>query len=63
MKLRYLILIAVIAALGGLAYYAYFPGRTPAGQPPLANFVQAGFDGQFHAASGEARLLVLLSPT
>jgi hypothetical protein len=44
-------------------YYANAGGHAPAGQPPLARFDQAGFDQQFRAASGEARLLVLLSPT
>jgi hypothetical protein len=29
----------------------------------MARFDQAGFDQQFHAAFGEARVLALLSPT
>ena len=63
MKARFWIPAAVIAVLAAVAYYAYVPGSTPAGQPPLARFEQAAFDRQFHAATGEARLLVMLSPT
>jgi len=63
MKLRYWLLIATILGIGAAVYYANTGGHTPAGQPPLSRFDQAGFDQQFRAASGEARLLVLLSPT
>ena len=63
MKVRFWLLIAAILALAAAVYYANAGGHTPAGQPPLARFDQAGFDRQFRAAFGEARLLVLLSPT
>jgi hypothetical protein len=64
MKLRFwLLLIVAILGLGAAVYYANTGGYTPAGQPPLARFGQASFDQRFRAAFGEARLLVLLSPT
>jgi hypothetical protein len=57
------IAILLLAAAGWAAYDRYVPGRTPAGQPPLADLDPASFEAQFRAASGEMRLLVLLSPT
>ncbi len=57
------IAILLLAVAAWAAYYRYVPGRTPAGQPPLADLDPASFDQQFHAASGDMRLLVLLSPT
>jgi hypothetical protein len=59
-----IIIAAVLAVLaGGAAYYRYFPGRTPAGQPPVARLDPASFDWQFRAASADTRVLALLSPT
>lgn len=63
MKIRVWLVIAAILGLATAVYFANTAGHTPAGQPPLARFEQANFDQQFHAAFGEARLLVLLSPT
>ncbi len=63
MKLRFWLLIAAVLGLVAAVYYANAARQTPAGQPPLARFDQAGFDQQFRAAAGETRLLVLLSPT
>jgi hypothetical protein len=63
MKIRLWLVIAAILGLTAAVYFANAGGYTPAGQPPLARFDQASFDQQFHAAFGEARLLVLLSPT
>ena len=63
MKLRSWLVIVAVLGLAAAIYYANAGGHTPAGQPPLARFDQAGFDQQFRAASGEARMLVLLSPT
>jgi len=57
------IAILLLAVAAWAAYYRYVPGRTPAGQPPLADLESASFDQQFRAASGDMRLLVLLSPT
>lgn len=63
MKLRFWLLTVAVLGLAAAVYYANAGGHTPAGQPPLTRFDQASFDRQFHAAYGEARLLVLLSPT
>jgi len=52
-----------LALLAPAAYLRYVPGRTPAGQPPLANLDQASFERQFRAAAAGPRVLVLLSPT
>jgi len=57
------IAILLLAVAAWAAYYRYVPGRTPAGQPLLADLESASFDEQFRAASGDMRLLVLLSPT
>jgi hypothetical protein len=54
---------AALALLGAAAYFRYSPGRTPAGQPPLANLDPAAFEQQFRAAEAGPRVLVLLSPT
>ncbi len=63
MKLQFWLLIVALLGLAAAVYYANTGGHTPAGQPPLARFDQASFDRQFRAAFGEARLVVLLSPT
>jgi hypothetical protein len=63
MKPKFWALMLVIALLAAGAYYAFVPGHTPAGQPPLAKFERTAFDQQFRAAVTETRLLVLLSPT
>jgi hypothetical protein len=63
MRLRFWLLIVAVLGLAAAAYYTSAGGHTPAGQPQLARFDQAGFDRQFRAAAGEARLVVLLSPT
>ena len=63
MKIRLWLVIAAMLGLAAGVYFANAGGHTPAGQPPLARFDQVSFDRQFHAAFGEARLLVLLSPT
>lgn len=63
MRFRFWLLIVAILGLAAAVYYANTGGHTPAGQPPLARFDQVSFDRQFRAAAGEARLLVLLSPT
>jgi hypothetical protein len=64
MKRKAIIIAVVLAALaGGAAYYRYIPGRTPAGQPPVARLDPSSFDQQFRAASADTRVLALLSPT
>jgi hypothetical protein len=57
------ILALVLLALAGAAYYRYVPGRTPEGQPPLAYLDAASVEQQLRGASGQTRVLVMLSPT
>jgi hypothetical protein len=63
MKGKVSVLAVVLALAGALAYYRFNPGRTPAGQPPLANLDPASFEQQFRAAASGTRILVMLSPT
>jgi hypothetical protein len=63
MKIKVAILTIVLALAGAFAYYRFIPGRTPAGQPPLANLDPTNFQQQFRAADPGPRLLVMLSPT
>jgi hypothetical protein len=57
------LVVLMLALVGAAAYYRYVPGRAPAGQPALANLDPAKFEQQFRVAAGEARMLVMLSPT
>jgi hypothetical protein len=67
MKKR-LSILAVLVTVGllTLAWHFYGGAKVPAGQPPLASLTSANF-GQFrtafNAASGEVRIVLLLSPT
>lgn len=64
---RLLVLTVVIATIvGALAWVQYGPRQTPAGQPPLAYLDPSSLQAlkaDFNRASGETRVLVLLSPT
>jgi hypothetical protein len=67
MKKR-LSIVAVLMIIGLLALGWYFYGGStvPAGQPPLASLTSANFDQlreAFNAASGDVRIVLLLSPT
>ncbi len=61
----------ILIAAGGLALLAglfYFnrAGQTPTGQPPLQNLTRenvAEIARAFNASAGDARVLMLLSPT
>jgi hypothetical protein len=59
--------VAVLLLLAGAwVYYAWGPRSTPAGQQPLVWLNESGitgFEDQFNGASGEHRILILLSPT
>ena len=57
------VVLAVLMLAGAAAYYAFIPGRAPAGQPPLTALDTQRFDQQFKAAAAGARVLVMLSPT
>jgi hypothetical protein len=67
MKKRLSILaVLVIAAVFGLAWHFYGGERVPAEQRPLLSLTSNNFDQlhtAFNAASGEVRIVLLLSPT
>jgi hypothetical protein len=61
--------ILALLALGGLVvigWHFYGGARVPAGQPPLESLASSNFDQlrtAFNVASGEVRIVLLLSPT
>ena len=58
--------ILVIAAVLALGWHFYSGERVPAEQPPLLSLTSANFDQlrtAFNSASGEVRVVLLLSPT
>jgi hypothetical protein len=61
------IAIAVVTLLLAAAAYGYFgTHRVPAGQPALVTIEAGSLDSlrhDFNRASGETRIIVLLSPT
>jgi hypothetical protein len=61
------IAVSVVAiVLGALAQPQFRTHNAPAGQPPLARLDTGSFDmlrADFNRAAGEARIIVLLSPT
>jgi len=67
MKARLGILaVLVLAGLLALGWHFYGGGKVPAGQPPLVSLTSANFNQlrtAFNAASGEVRIVLLLSPT
>lgn len=67
MKLRTGALVAVaIAALLAITWRFYGVGKSPAGQEPLLSLDSNNFDrlrSGFNAASGQVRIVLLLSPT
>jgi hypothetical protein len=67
MKQRLSILtVIVVAGVLALGWHFYGGEKVPAGQPPLVSLTSANFDQlrtAFNAASGEVRIVLLLSPT
>jgi hypothetical protein len=67
MRVRLSIVAAlVIAGLLALGWRFYGGGKAPAGQPPLVSLTSSNFDelrAAFNAASGQVRIVLLLSPT
>jgi len=67
MKSRLLILASIaLAGFLALGWYFFGPRKTPAGQPPLVALTTNTFDQlrtAFNAASGDVRVVLLLSPT
>jgi hypothetical protein len=66
MKLRPGVLAAVaIVALLAVAWH-FYGGKSPAGQDPLVSVTSNNFEelrSAFNAASGQVRVVLLLSPT
>ena len=65
-RLRLLISIVLAAILAALAWLQYGPRKAPPGQPPLAYLDSSSLEtlkADFNGASGETRIVVLLSPT
>ncbi len=67
MKTRFGILaVLVLAGLLALGWHLYGGAKVPAGQPPLVSLTSTNFAQlrtAFNAASGEVRIVLLLSPT
>ena len=66
MKRRYVFGAVVAALLIAAALYLYGGGQTPAGQQRLLNITAQNVGeirSAFNAANGDARVLLLLSPT
>jgi hypothetical protein len=66
MKKRLTILAVVFVGLLALAWHFYGREKVPAGQPPLVSLSSTNFDqmrSAFNGASGEVRIVLLLSPT
>lgn len=66
MRRKYILIAALtLAAFGSLVYF-YAGSRVPSGQLPLEKLAPqnvAVIQDEFNAARGDARLLLLLSPT
>jgi hypothetical protein len=61
-----IVALLAIAGLSVLGSHFYGGARVPAGQPPLVSLTSSNFDQlrtAFNAASGEVRVVLLLSPT
>jgi hypothetical protein len=67
MKQRLSILaVVVVAGLLALGWHFYGGEKVPAGQPPLVSLTSSNFDQlrtAFNSASGDVRIVLLLSPT
>jgi hypothetical protein len=67
MKKRLTIIAAlVVVGLLALGYHFYGGEKVPAGQPPLVSLASSNVDQlrtAFNGASGDVRIVLLLSPT
>ena len=58
--------VLVLVGLLALGRHFYIGETVPQGQPPLVSLASTNFDqlrAAFNAASGEVRIVLLLSPT
>lgn len=61
-----ILVVVVLVGLLALSWHFYGGERVPAGQPPLVSLTSSNFDQlrtAFNTASGEVRIVLLLSPT
>jgi hypothetical protein len=66
MRLRRIVVIAMVLVLAGLVYYFYGGSEVPPGQHPLLSINSGNFDQlrrDFNEARGAVRVVTLLSPT
>jgi hypothetical protein len=66
MKKGLYILAVVFVGLLALGWHFYGGQTVPAGQPPLLSLTSSNFDQlrtAFNGASGDVRIVLLLSPT
>jgi hypothetical protein len=66
MKKSLYILAVVFVGLLALGGHFYGGEKVPAGQPPLVSLTSGNFDqlrAAFNGASGDVRIVLLLSPT
>jgi hypothetical protein len=64
--LSILTIVVVVAGLLALGWHFYGGDTVPAGQPPLVSLTSSNFDllrTAFNGASGDVRIVLLLSPT
>jgi hypothetical protein len=65
-RLSILTVAVVVAGLLALGWHFYGGEKVPAGQPPLVSLTSSNFDQlrtAFNGASGDVRIVLLLSPT
>jgi hypothetical protein len=65
-RLSILAVAVVVAGLLALGWHFYGGEKVPAGQPPLVSLTSSNFDQlrtAFNGASGDVRIVLLLSPT
>jgi hypothetical protein len=66
MKRRYIVIVLVAVLVVAAVVYLGGGGHSPAGQPPLETLTAANVQDiktEFNGAKGDARVLLLLSPT
>ena len=65
-RLSMLTIVVVVAGLLALGWHFYGGVNVPTGQPPLVSLTSSNFDQlrtAFNGASGDVRIVLLLSPT
>jgi len=65
-RTRRLLIIAIVAIAGVVGWLRFVTHDTPAGQRPLTHLDSAALEtlkAEFNGASGETRIIALLSPT